>query len=169
MNFSNLVSSQIGFVHLVFSILALIFGTVVLFKTKGTLSHKRIGYVYVFMMTGVVITAFMIYRLFGKFGIFHWAAVVSTVTLIGGMLPMFLKKPKSYIKMHLSFMYWSVFGLYGAFVAETLVRIPDVVIESGVPNYVFYNMVGVGVFITMGLGYYFAFKNKKKWEAFDKG
>ena len=58
MDFSNLVSNQIGFIHLIFSILALIFGTPVLLKTKGTQSHKRIGYAYTIAMSGVIITAF---------------------------------------------------------------------------------------------------------------
>ena len=64
-------------------------------------------------------------------------------------------------------MYWSVMGLYGAFAAETMVRLPDVVIESGIPNTTFYNMTGVAVGITMGLAAYFARKNKKKWMKFD--
>jgi hypothetical protein len=46
-------------------------------------------------------------------------------------------------------MYWSVFGLDGVFVAETFVRIPDVVIESGIPNLTFYNMIGIAVGTTM--------------------
>jgi hypothetical protein len=52
-------------------------------------------------------------------------------------------------------MYWSVMGLYAAFVAETMVRIPDAP---------FYNMVGWatgGVMLIGGIafGYY-----KKSWE-----
>ena len=80
---------------------------------------------------------------------------------------MFLKKPKGYTSYHYNFMYWSVFGLYGAFVAETLVRIPDVVIESGIPNTTFYSLTGIAVAIVMGLGYYFKFRNKKTWDKFD--
>ena len=64
-------------------------------------------------------------------------------------------------------MYWSVFGLYGAFMAEVLVRIPKVVAIEGVPTSSFYNMVGVAVFVTMGLGYFLFNKKKKSWEAFN--
>jgi hypothetical protein len=60
-------------------------------------------------------------------------------------------------------MYWSVMGLYGAAVAEVLVRIPKVVIESGVPNKVFYDMTGIGVGLTMGLGVFFFVRMKPKW------
>jgi len=35
-------------------------------------------------------------------------------------------------------------GVYGAFVSETLVRMPKVVVNSGIPNSVFYNMTGIG-------------------------
>ena len=61
-------------------------------------------------------------------------------------------------------MYWSIMGVYGAFVSETLVRMPKVVIESGIPNSVFYNMTGIGTAIVMGLGVYFFLKNKSKWD-----
>jgi len=55
-------------------------------------------------------------------------------------------------------------GVYGAFVSETLVRMPKVVIESGIPNSVFYQMTGIGTAIVMGLGVYFFLKNKSKWD-----
>ena len=79
-----------------------------------------------------------------------------------------MKSPKSYISLHFGFMYWSVIGLYGAFVAETLVRIPDVVIESGIPNSTFYNMTGIAVGITMGLGAYLFITNRNEWSKHDK-
>jgi len=68
------------------------------------------------------------------------------------------------MSLHFSFMYWSIMGVYGAFVSETLVRMPKVVIESGIPNSVFYQMTGIGTAIVMGLGVYFFLKNKSKWD-----
>ena len=168
MQLENLVSGTYGLIHLWCSVLALVAGTAVLGATKGTATHKRIGYVYCFAILGVNITAFMIYRLFGSFGIFHWMAVLSLLTLLAGMLPMLLKKPKSYVSLHFSFMYWSVMGLYAAFVAETMVRIPEVVIESGIPNATFYNMTGIAIGIVMVLAKYYAGKKRKKWSMFDK-
>jgi hypothetical protein len=61
-------------------------------------------------------------------------------------------------------MYWSVIGLYGAFMAETFVRLPKIVVDSGVPNSMFYNMTGIAVGITMGIGAYFFIKLKPKWD-----
>jgi len=167
MNLEHLISGNIGLIHLIFSILALILGTLVLSFTKGTKKHKRIGYYYCIAMLGVNITAFMIYQLYNKFGIFHWMAVLSLSTLILGMLPVIMKRPKSYVTLHFNFMYWSVIGLYAAFTAETLVRIPDIVIESGIPNSTFYNMTGIATGIVMTLGAFFSIKNKKKWMKFD--
>jgi len=55
-------------------------------------------------------------------------------------------------------------GVYGAFVSETLVRMPKVVVESGIPNSVFYNMTGIGTALVMGLGVYYFLKLKPKWD-----
>lgn len=157
-----------GLIHFISCLLSLLFGTYVLVTKKGTKRHKQIGYAYVVSMLVLLVTSFMLYHLFNRFGLFHWLAVVSSITLLGGFIPVLIKKPASYISMHFSFMYWSVFGLYGAFVAEVMVRIPKYVVEGGKPNAMFFNMVGIAVFITMGLGYYFFYKYKGGWEKFDK-
>ena len=39
-----------------------------------------------------------------------------------------------------------------------------IVVESGIPNSTFYNMTGIAVAITMGLGAYFFIKLKPNWE-----
>ena len=168
MNFNNLIHGNIGLIHTVFASIALIAGTTVLIKQKGSKFHKQIGYIYAASMVVMLITAFMLYNLYGSFGIFHFFAVVSTFTLLAGMMPIIRGKPTNYISLHWNFMYWSVFGLYAAFVAETLVRIPQVVIESGIPNTTFYNMVGIGVGIVMGIAYFVLNRKKKDWEKFEK-
>lgn len=161
--FGNLVSNEIGFIHLFVSICALIFGTWVLAARKGTLTHRRIGYAYAVSMILLLLTAFMIYRLFGRFGVFHVAAIVSTVTLLGGMIPVIRRRPKnSWLNLHFSFMYWSVFGLYAAFVAEMAVRLPIRTAVSSRP--MFFITVGVATFMTMLAGQIIFFKNKKKWQ-----
>ncbi len=145
-----------GLFHLASSILALIAGTLILFLNKGTKMHKQIGYVYCFAMVLVNISAFMIYRLFGGFGMFHIAAVVSSLTLIAGMVPVLFRSYfKNAIAWHYGFMYWSVMGLYGAFVSESLVRIPE---------QPFMQMVGIGTGIVMGLGAFFFMRYMKRWE-----
>jgi len=146
MNTDNIIGNDIGLIHLIASGLALVAGTLVLSLTKGTQLHKRIGYTYVASMTILLITAFMIYRLFGTWGVFHWTALISTLTLICGLVPILTSRPtNNYVSLHFSFMYWSVIGLYGAFAAETLVRMPKIVIESGISNSVFYNMTKRGL------------------------
>ena len=90
----NLYGDIIGLTHLIASVLALIFGTIVLLKKKGTKNHKLLGYCYFSNMVILLLTAFFIYRLYGKFGIFHYSAVASSITLVLGMIPVWLKKPK---------------------------------------------------------------------------
>lgn len=124
MNFQHFVSGSFGWVHFVASMLALVFGTLVLARQKGTRSHTRIGYAYTFSMVVLNASAFLIYRLFGKFGPFHVLAVVSSLTLAAGLVPILIRKNERSISLHLGFMYWSVIGLYAAFVAEMIVRIP---------------------------------------------
>lgn len=165
MHILNIFTTQAGVIHLWASVIALITGTLVLLLKKGTGIHKKIGYLYSLSMVVLLITAFMIYTLFGGWGIFHWAAVVSSLTLAAGMIPMILKKPKKqYVSLHLNFMYWSVIGLYGAFFAETMVRLPEIVLEDGVPTTLFYNTVGIVVFIVMAAGGYFFYRNRERWE-----
>lgn len=151
----NLVYDWIGGLHLIASIVALITGTLILVMAKGTEIHKKIGYMYAVAMLIVVATAFMIYRLFGGWGIFHWAAVVSGATLAGGMIPALLRKPDDWVILHFSFMYWSVMGLYMAFASEMLTRIPETP---------FFSMVGIataGIGIIGGGWFYY---RKNYWE-----
>lgn len=118
---NNIVSNNVGLVHLIASILALIFGSLILIMSKGTRRHKKVGYAYVVSMLVLLITSFMLYNLFGGFGVFHVASIVSSVTLLLGMIPIFFK-PKNWILYHLSWMFWSVIGLYAAFASEVFTR-----------------------------------------------
>ena len=152
----QIVNDTTGYVHLIASIIALVSGTIVLVARKSTRFHKRTGYIYFVSMMVLLITAFMIYRLFNAWGIFHYLAVVSLITLSGGMLPVWFRKYfKNWKVLHLSFMYWSVFGLYAAFASETLTRIPDSP---------FFGMVGVATAVIMlGGGALFSYK-KASWK-----
>jgi len=161
--FGNLVSNEIGLIHLIVSIFALVFGTWVLTARKGTETHRRVGYLYTISMVLLIATAFMIYRLFGTFGLFHVSAAVSGITLAGGMIPVILRRPKnSWLGFHFNFMYWSVFGLYAAFVAETATRLPVRTIFDS-PK-MFFITVGIATFATMLVGQIIFLKNKKKWQ-----
>jgi len=101
----------------------MLLGAMVIFSRKGTAIHKKIGYAYTVSMVGCIVTAFMIYRLFDGWGIFHYMAVVSAISLTLGIIPAITRWPKgSWIGLHFGFMYWSVVGLYAAFISETITR-----------------------------------------------
>jgi uncharacterized membrane protein len=158
----NIVTGTTGLIHLISSIIALVTGILVLTTTKGTTRHKKIGYIYVVSMVVLNLTAFMIYRLFGKFAIFHWFAVLSCLTLIAGMYPVLTKKSKNYLLTHFNFMYWSVVGLYCAFCAEILTRIPFI---YDLPNkrQLFGILTGVSIFLVMTVATIIFAKMKPKW------
>ena len=151
----NLTHSPEGFIHLISAIAALAIGTLVLILNKGTRLHKNLGYGYVVSMVVLNITAFTIYRLFGRFGPFHIAAIASTSTLIAGIIPpLFFRHKKSWIILHFSFMYYSVIGLYAAFVSEVMVRVSEIR---------FWWSVMGATLIVMVVGVYFFQRHSKKW------
>ena len=158
----NIVTGTTGLIHLISSIIALVTGVFVLTTTKGTKAHKQIGYIYVISMIILNITAFMIYRLFGKFGIFHWFAILSFLTLLLGIYPVLVKNFKNYLLVHFNYMYWSVVGLYCAFCAEILTRIPFI---YDLPNkgQLFGILTGVSIFIVMTIATIIFVKMKPKW------
>jgi len=122
----DMIQSTEGLIHAIAGVIALITGTLVLILKKGTILHIRIGYVYVVSMLVLLISSFMVYRLFNGWGMFHYASMVSSITLILGMIPPIFMRHKSYwLRLHFTAMYWSVFGLWAAFIAEMSVRIPE--------------------------------------------
>lgn len=121
----HIIHSEIGLIHVLFSILSLIAGTCILYMRKGNRIHKQIGYGYAVAMLGVNASAFGLYQLFGSFGPFHVAAIISLLTLLAGMIPVILRV-NGWFNLHVAFMYYSVIGLYAAFASEVIVRIPGV-------------------------------------------
>ena len=121
---NTLIGSTTGLIHLVAGVLALVLGLAMLVMKKGTLVHRRVGYGYVLSMAVLIVSSFGIYRLFGRFGVFHALSLVSTFSLVAGMVPMFRKvrKPSDY-ETHFKRMYFSVVGLYAAFAAESFSRV----------------------------------------------
>lgn len=117
--------SPVGMLHTGFAIVALLLGALVVGQPKGTRVHRAIGQVYALSMVGVNATAFMLYRLLGHFGPFHVAALVSIVTLVLGVTPAVLRRPRgTWLRYHAYFMSWSYVGLVAALAAETMVRLP---------------------------------------------
>lgn len=96
-------------------------------RRKGTRVHRRIGRGYVLSMLLLNITAMMIYDLYGRFGPFHVASVISLATVGAGYVPVYLRRPRAaWIQLHATFMCWSYVGLLAAFVSEVAVRVPGV-------------------------------------------
>lgn len=150
-----MVHSTIGLLHLSAALLAMATGAIVLLSTKGGLLHKRIGYVYVVCMLILNLTAFLIYHLFGKFGVFHWLAALSLLGLAGGMIPVLLRNRISkWIYWHYHFMNWSIVGLYAAFWAETLTRT--------LPMNQFWPVVLVATTLTSVIGSYLIRRNTSR-------
>lgn len=151
----TLVHSPTGLIHLIASLLSLLAGTLVLVMAKGTRIHKTIGYAYGIFMLTVNGTAFGLFGLFGNFGPFHAAALISLATLAAGMIPVMMRTPQ-WLKLHFSFMYYSVIGLYAAFASEVIVRIP------GIP---FGPAVGLATAVVM-ISAMIAFRSlSKRWQA----
>lgn len=160
----SIISGPTGLLHFLASLVSLVTGIYVLIARKGDASHRKVGYVYAVSMLVLNITAFLIYNLYGKFGIFHWFAIVSFLTLFAGMVPVLLKRPYDYLLLHFKFMYWSVIGLYCALMAEVFSRLPFIFPdELGNPSKVFYKFVGIGTIVVMVIGILFFIKKKPIW------
>jgi uncharacterized membrane protein len=113
--------------HAVSASVALLAGTAVVLRRKGTPSHRWLGRAYAASMCGTLVTSFLIYDLFGGFGVFHWAAVVSTITLGCGLAAVLFVRPRrGWLQLHLNFMSYSYLGLVAAAVSEATVRLPIV-------------------------------------------
>lgn len=113
----------VGLVHLIAAVLAVVTGTAVVLSRKGTGSHKWLGRGYVLMMLTVNVTALMIYELFGRFGLFHWLALLSLITMLLGYWPARSRSPGWKVR-HAYFMSGSYVGVIAALAAELLTRTP---------------------------------------------
>lgn len=116
---------SVGILHTVFGVAALAFGLIVLLRPKGTRWHRSVGWAYVGSMIGLISSAFLIYNLFGRWGVFHTLAVIALVTLIAGIAPAVLKWPAArWMERHYHLMSYSYLGLLAATGAEIAVRVP---------------------------------------------
>ena len=123
----------VGLVHTLFGFAALLLGFLVLMGRKGTPVHRRLGQSYAFAMIALNVTALLIYDLYGRFGPFHIAAVVSLATVLAGLVPVVLRRPRdTWMSLHATLMCWSYVGLFAAFVSEVATRVPGVRFGWGV-------------------------------------
>ena len=141
----------IGLISLLFS---LIFGTIVLLMKKGTKRHKLFGYAYLICLTISIIAIFMMYGIFIDWEIYHYTTAVSLLTIIVGMIPIWIKKPvNSWKYFHFGCMYWSVMGVYATLAA----------ILSMVPGSPLFGMFGIAIGVIMITGGIFFGLNISKW------
>ena len=117
--------STLGWIHMIFGLVALAAGTAVILTRKGTRGHRTLGHVYLTNMIALNVSALFIYKLYGHFGPFHWMALASLLTLIAGMVPVFTRRPKGgWLELHAAFINGSFVGLVAATAAEVTSRIP---------------------------------------------
>ena len=119
----HLQSHQVGFVHVLAAVAALATGFVVLADRKGTARHRLLGRAYGIAMIVMNGTALLIYELFGRFGPFHWFAVFSLASVVGGWIAA-LRRAPGWRHRHAYFMVGSYVGLVAGAVAEVASRVP---------------------------------------------
>ena len=126
--------TALGWIHTATALAALMTGAVVLLVPKGTARHRQFGWIYVANMLALNVTALLIYRLFGRFGPFHVAAVLSLIAVVLGTTSGIRTRRYRATRQlgalsraahfHYAWMTWSYVGLAGAAVAETATRVP---------------------------------------------
>lgn len=125
--------TSIGLFHLVVSLTALGSGAMVFFRRKGTRQHRQLGWVYLASMLSLNVSALLIYRLFGGFGPFHVAAIISLVTVLFGLRTAIISQRRrragrprdpKWIEHHYFWMAYSYVGLMAAAVSEVATRVP---------------------------------------------
>ena len=125
---------SLGWTHTAAALMALAAGAAVLLTRKGTRRHRQLGWTYVVSMLLLNVTALLIYRLFGRFGPFHVAAVFSFVTVVAGVGAALrarrararrnpLERARA-LERHYQWMTWSYVGLAAAAVSEIATRMP---------------------------------------------
>lgn len=120
---ASVLHSPASVVHVVAALLAVAAGTYILATPKGTRRHRWVGRAYVGSMAVLLLTAFQIYFLFGRFGIIHWGAVGSVGALVIGIGATLLRPVvRAWLRWHYLGMGVSVMGLYAAFIIESTYR-----------------------------------------------
>lgn len=124
-------SSDIGFIHTVCAVIAIVTGGVVVLLRKGTRLHRILGYSFFGAMILMNLTALFTSSIY-SFGPFHWMAIGSLVFVTGGIsAPIFFRNNRSWLRIHYDLMLWSYVGLIAAMFSEIAVRVPAVGVVIG--------------------------------------
>ncbi len=134
-------------IHIVLAFIALVAGGAVFGLKKGNQKHRIVGRVYFLSMVGLNLTAFGIYNLFGRWGMFHWLALASLVTVVAGYIAIRYKN----VLAHYYFMVWSYVGLLGGAISELFARFPPAIsLQNTVPlldSYLILAMIGATFYL----------------------
>lgn len=145
--------SALGQLHLATAFMALTTGGCMLWRPKGTPGHRRIGWLYVASMLTLNGTALLIYRLTGRFGPFHIAALVSLAMLLAGVIPVLWRRPaEGWLERHYFFMAHSYLGLTAAAIAETATRMLGAHAFAGRPTTFFWVAVVLATVLVFVVG-----------------
>jgi uncharacterized membrane protein len=116
--------SSASAVHLVAVAVALATSVPVVLAPKHTRRHRYLGAAYAASMAVVLLTAFRMYFLFGRFGVVHYGAVGSALALgvgLGAVLGQSVLA--AWRQWHYLGMGASATGLYAALVVESTYRL----------------------------------------------
>lgn len=119
----KLTMNAVAAIHIVSAVVALAVGGLVFLLPKGTGRHRVVGRVYVVAMLSLNLTALIIFRLFGTFGPFHGAALLSLATVVPAFLAAYLRRP-GWLQRHYYLMSFSYVGLLAATASEAATRLP---------------------------------------------
>jgi uncharacterized membrane protein len=109
--------------HVLAAFSALLVGAAVLLLPKGTHDHRVIGTVYVVVLVLVNVAALSLHRE-NAFGVFHWLAVASLVTIGVGLSPLLLgRRSPPVIATHAYCMAWTYAGLVAAGCGQLVVAV----------------------------------------------
>lgn len=82
MNFAPLLAAGPAIhIHLAATLAALVLGAVMLLRRKGTLPHRRLGWLWAALMLTAAVSSFWIVGMTGRYSWIHGLAVVVLVTV----------------------------------------------------------------------------------------
>lgn len=141
--------------HIGCSIVGLLTAAVVLAAPKGTLFHRKAGYIFVAAMLGVNISAAFIFNLTGRVNLLHGFIVLSLFSLLYGMEAAWRRRSSSWLRRHIRGMNGAALGVWAAGFAEVTVRVlPHFLPPAGI-QWVALGIGAVAFFVIGYLNHYF--------------
>lgn len=117
---------MLSITHIVFSLAGLVLGAFVFLDIKGSPRHRWMGRLYCFSMIGLNLAALGIYRLTGRFNLFHFTAILSLAMVLMGWAQVLLRnRLPNWLYRHYIYMCWSYVALVAATFNEGFVRLPS--------------------------------------------